>query len=161
MHAPSPSVWEALSTLSTPGTLDHCDLINCHTHILATWNHCFLATGLVPRWSSEVLEDTVFVVTMMPQLQQQSRGKLDENGEEILMEGICDCKGVYLQFFLSALAVSVVSVVSLLVLAPIISWRLFTEKLWIHLCTKLRGAESCWELWRVCSGSEKRDDCRC
>ncbi len=54
--------------------------------------------------------ETQIVVVMELQVRQQSSGKMAENGEEIVMEGVCDHKGVYLNVLLLALAVSLLGV---------------------------------------------------
>lgn len=51
--------------------------------------------------------------------QQQSGVKLDENGEEIIEEGICNRSGVYLEFSMRALGASVVSLLGGLIAIPI------------------------------------------
>lgn len=55
---------------------------------------------------------------MEPQTQQQNR-KLDKNGDEIIIEGVCYNNGVYLEFFLRTLAVSIISLLGMLIAIPI------------------------------------------
>lgn len=52
-------------------------------------------------------------------MQQQSGVKLDENGEEIIVEGICHRSGVYLEFLMRTLAVSVISLLGGVIVIPI------------------------------------------
>ena len=52
-------------------------------------------------------------------MQQQSGIKFDVNGEEIIVEGICHRNGVYLRFFMSALATSAISLLGMMIAIPL------------------------------------------
>ena len=57
---------------------------------------------------------------MEPERQQHTAAKLDKDGEEIVMEGVCYRKGVYWEIFFRALLVSIISLIGVLILIPII-----------------------------------------